>query len=187
MEPAASHCSAAARARAQGQPRPRAAAAARGASGDAGTQAGACACRWLLPPVPCCPRCCTPSPCCSSRSVSLPASTHTPQVRNWEDASCAKPSECRPRLVGVVDSEGVSISGVRMAGERVRWSAEGWGQSLSVVLCRARLPPASSLALPSPPSLVPCRPHLLGAARAALHPRAHLRCVDQRRLGHPQQ
>lgn len=33
---------------------------------------------------------------------------------NWEDSSCPKPGECRPRLVGVVDSARVSISNVRL-------------------------------------------------------------------------
>eukprot|EP00887_Chlorella_sp_A99_P003216 scaffold9.g3216.t1 len=33
---------------------------------------------------------------------------------NWADPSCSKPSECRPRLVGVVGSRHVAISGVRL-------------------------------------------------------------------------
>jgi polygalacturonase len=32
-------------------------------------------------------------------------------VRNWLDESCSKATECRPRLLGVIDSENVTIKG----------------------------------------------------------------------------
>ena len=37
-------------------------------------------------------------------------------ARNWQDASCADPQLCRPRLLGVLDSGDVTISGVRVTG-----------------------------------------------------------------------
>ncbi|KAL4420640.1 hypothetical protein ABPG75_010296 [Micractinium tetrahymenae] len=36
----------------------------------------------------------------------------TKAVRNWDDPSCPDPQQCRPRLVGVVDSTDVVISGI---------------------------------------------------------------------------
>ena len=37
-------------------------------------------------------------------------------ARNWQDAACADPELCRPRLLGVLSSGDIQISGVRLTG-----------------------------------------------------------------------
>ncbi|KAI3429230.1 hypothetical protein D9Q98_005329 [Chlorella vulgaris] len=56
----------------------------------------------------------------SSRVLPPPPDIPRKAVRNWADPSCLKPEECRPRLVGLVDSRGMSISGVRLT-DPVYW------------------------------------------------------------------
>jgi polygalacturonase len=42
-------------------------------------------------------------------------------VKNWDDPSCAKPSECRPRLLGVRNSSQIYLSNFHVR-DAVYWT-----------------------------------------------------------------
>ncbi|KAI7845668.1 hypothetical protein COHA_000782 [Chlorella ohadii] len=47
------------------------------------------------------------------------------KVHNWQDASCPNSDECRPRLLGVLDSGDVKISGITLT-DPVYWALHVW-------------------------------------------------------------
>ncbi|PRW44625.1 pectin lyase [Chlorella sorokiniana] len=47
------------------------------------------------------------------------------KVHNWQDASCPNPDECRPRLLGVLDSGDIKVSGITLT-DPVYWALHVW-------------------------------------------------------------
>lgn len=82
---------------------------------------------------------------------------------------------CRPRLLGVVDSGDVKISGVTLTGAHRNHRP------------KRRLLHCAALQDASQDHSAPCRPHLLGLPRVSERASGHQRCHHPRRPRHPQQ